>query len=114
MFSATEDDSIAKLLTATAHYHRTGRQLDLGHTVNFGRPWTENSSCDHGLISLPYLDGPALEWLDLGDRKIRFLWIIPVTSAEARFAKDHGVDCLEERLEAAHFNYLDGERPSVV
>jgi hypothetical protein len=42
------------------------------------------------------------------------LWIIPVTPAEALLAKDRGVDCLEERLEAAHFNYLDGERPSVV
>ena len=41
-------------------------------------------------------------------------WIIPVTPAEALFAKDRGVDCLEERMEAAHFNYLDGERPSVV
>lgn len=47
----------------TAHFHRTGSALGLGHTVNFGRPWLPGSSCTHGLVSLPYLFGPELEWL---------------------------------------------------
>jgi hypothetical protein len=50
-------------VTAIAHFHRTGSALGLGHTVNFGRPWLPTSSCTHGLGSLPYLDGPDLEWL---------------------------------------------------
>jgi hypothetical protein len=102
----------AKILTAVAHYHRTGERLGLGHTVNFGQPWVAGSGCTHGLISLPYLDGPALEWLvELG---VRFLWLIPITAAELAFKRKHGLDALEERFERASFDYLDPERPSVV
>jgi hypothetical protein len=114
MFSAhRDDDTLAELLVACSHYHRTGRGLDLGHTVNFGRPWIEGARCDHGLISLPYLDGPSLEWLDLNGKKVRFLWVIPITMSEAVFARDNGVDRLEERLEAAQINYLSPQRPHV-
>lgn len=56
---------LVELLTAVAHYHRTGAALGLGHTVNFGRPWLSGSRCTYGLISLPYFDGPWLEWLPL-------------------------------------------------
>src|SRR5262245_11001129 len=58
------DDTMCELLTVTAWYHRTGARLGCGHTVNFGRPWLPRSNCDYGLFSLPYLDGPDLEWLD--------------------------------------------------
>jgi hypothetical protein len=101
-----------EILTAVAHYHRTGARLDLGHTVNFGVPWTPRSGCTHGLISLPYLDGPSLEWLE--EPLVRFLWLIPITAAEAIFKRQHGLDALEEKLECAGFDYLDPARPSVV
>jgi hypothetical protein len=58
------EGSIVELLTVVAHFHRNGERLGLGHTVEFGRPWVTGSSCTHGLISLPYLDGPELEWMD--------------------------------------------------
>lgn len=48
MFCPWEDDGVVELLVATAYYHRTGAALDLWHTVNFGRPWLNKSSCDHG------------------------------------------------------------------
>jgi len=113
LFSQSENDLHVELLTAIAHYHLTGEYLDVGHTVNFGRPWFENSKCDHGLISLPYLDGPKLEWLN-SKQKIRFLWLIPITSAEVDFAKTQGLEALESKFEAANFNYLDPKRASVV
>ena len=65
MFAPKLNDRMAELLVATAHYHRTGQSLGLGHSVNFGMPWWDGSSCDRGLISLPYLDGPKLEWLEI-------------------------------------------------
>jgi hypothetical protein len=101
-----------ELLTIVAHYHRTGRPLGLGHTVNFGEPWLSGSACTRGLISLPYLDGEELEWLD--EPRVRFLWLIPITEAEVAFKIQHGLDALEERFEEAAFDYLDPLRASVI
>lgn len=109
---ATIRPRIVELLTVVAHYHRNGHRLGLGHTVNFGEPWLPGSACTRGLISLPYLDGEALEWLD--EPRVRFLWLIPVTDDEVAFKAEHGLDALEERFEAAAFDYLDPLRASVV
>ena len=114
LFSPVENPQLVELLTVIAHYHRTGLFLGLGHTVNFGRPWLAGSTCDRGLISLPYLDGPSLEWLDVDGLQTRFLWLVPITRAEVEYKKTHGLEALESKLEAASFNYLDPARPSVV
>jgi Suppressor of fused protein (SUFU) len=104
-------DSVIELLTVVAHFHRTGQRLGMGHTVNFGRPWLPSATCTHGLLSLPYLDGPRLEWLE--KPRVRFLWLIPLTVDEVAFKKTSGLDALEERLEASRFDYLDPQRTSV-
>lgn len=114
MFSDDRHDEIVELLVATSHYHRTGARLGLGDTVNFGRPWLPNSLCDHGLISLPYLDGPTLERLDDNGTKTRFLWLIPITKGEVEFARANGVEALESRFQKLKLNYLDPKRPAVV
>jgi Suppressor of fused protein (SUFU) len=114
LFAPSRNDLIAELLVATAHYHRTGCQLSLGDSVNFGRPWWEGSLCDHGLISLPYLDGPTLEWLTLANERVRFLWLIPITSLEVQYKRIHGLEVLEGIFEKAKINYVDPLRPSVV
>jgi hypothetical protein len=111
IFSPRNDRSIVELLTIVAHYHQSSATLGLGHTVNFGRPWLDASACTHGLISLPYLDGPKLEWLE---EAIRFLWLVPITEEEREYKKAVGLEGLEVRFEAAQFNYLDPNRPSVV
>lgn len=103
---------LVELLTAAAHYHRTGSPLGLGHSVNFGRPWVPGSACDHGILSLPFLDGPKLEWLD--NPEVRFLWLLPATRAEVAFKKAHGLEALERRFEEAQFDYHDPFRASVV
>ena len=108
----SEHTSLAEILTAVAHYHRTASRLAVGHSVNFGKPWAAGSNCVYGVISLPYLDGPRLEWLP--EPRVRFLWLIPVTKAEIEFKKKRGMDALEERFEAAGFDYLDPLRPSIV
>ena len=105
-------ESIVELLTAVAHFHRTAARLDLGHTVNFGRPWLPGSSCDYGLVSLPYLDGPRLEWMT--ESMTRFLWLVPVTQSEVQFKKRFGLEALEEKFESEHFDYLDPFRTPVV
>ncbi len=103
---------VVEVLTSVAHYHRTGSPLALGHTVNLGRPWLPGSTCTHGLVSLPYLDGPGLEWME--EPKVRFLWLIPITEAELAFKKLHGMEALEEKFEETRFDFLDPRRRSVV
>lgn len=114
LFSPCESEGIVELLTVVAHYHLTGDYVDVGHTVNFGRPWLPNSRCDHGLISLPYLDGPDLEWLDASSGKVRFLWMIPITPEEMKYAVQNGLESLEKLFDESNFNYLDSKRRSVV
>lgn len=114
LFSETQNDSLVELLTVIAHYHRNSILLDLNQSVNFGRPWLPNSSCDHGFISLPYLDGPDLEWFSCpGKNNIRFLWLIPVTKKEVEFKKLKGAEALEDAFEKARFDYTDPMRKSV-
>lgn len=114
IFTPERNDSIVELLTVVAHYHRTGSALNVGHTVNFGRAWWENSKCEYGLISLPYLDGPILEWSYFGSNKTQFLWLIPITSNEVEYKLHYGLDALEEKFEKINFNYVDPNRGSAV
>jgi hypothetical protein len=58
-------------------------RLRAGSAVNIGRPWMDGSGADHLLVSLPYPYGPALETCELGERHVRFLWLVPITAAEA-------------------------------
>jgi Suppressor of fused protein (SUFU) len=110
--SADQEEGLVELLTVMAHFHRTVTPLGVGHTVNFGRPWLPGSECTCALVSLPYLDGPKLEWMP--DHSVRFLWVIPITPTERRFKIAHGINALEERFESTGFDYLDPLRPSVV
>ena len=114
ILSPTQTITLVELLAVTAHYHCTGPGLDVGHIVNFGRPWLASSACDRGLISLPYIDGPGLEHLKDGCWHVRFLWMVPITSAEAEFAKENGLERLERRFDKAPLKYWDVGRTSVV
>ena len=110
------DAAHVERLTAIAHYHQTGASLGVGHTVNFGRAWLPGSSCTHGLISRPYLDGPSLEEWRGPDREVgvRCLWRIPINASEREYAVKHGLAALEERFEAAPLDYLNPFRAGVV
>ena len=114
LFSPQQASELIELLTVVAHYHRTGSKVGLHHTVDFGRPWLPNSTCNYGLISLPYLNGPDLEWLITPDFKIRSLWLLPITEAERDFKKRQGAEALEQLFEEHQVDYLNPERESLV
>jgi len=107
LFSTIKDESLIELLTALAYYYRNTTRVGLNHTVNFGKLWQGASKCEHGLVSLPYLDGPPLENLEIGNKTVKFYWLIPLTKAEVEYMKRHGVDALERKFEGSSFNYLD-------
>jgi hypothetical protein len=116
LFSSVQYEPHVELLTAVAHYHRTAKPLGLAHIVNFGRPWMEGSNCSHGLISLPYLDRPALERLECKsvEKTVQCPWLVPITDREREYAIAEGLEALEAKFEEQRFNYLDPMRPSVV
>lgn len=114
LFASAKDEGNVELLTMLAYFHRTAAWLDLGHRVKFGRPWVPGSLCDRAYLSLPYLDGPNLEWLCLDSKHTRNLWLIPITAPESQYVDTHGLDALEELFESANFNYANPHRASLV
>jgi Suppressor of fused protein (SUFU) len=112
IFSPRESDEVVELLVATAHYHRTGAKLGLGHSVNFGRPWMGTSKSEYGLVSLPYLDGPSLENLKIDSAELKFYWLIPVTYSEVEFKKQNGLGALEQLFDRTGFDFLNPGRNS--
>ncbi|MFE5519143.1 suppressor of fused domain protein [Streptomyces virginiae] len=97
-----------------ANYHCGGHQLDLEHSVPIGEPWVPGSTCDHLLISLPYLHGPDLEHCPLPGGHARILWTLPVTAAEIGFRRRQGHEALEQLFDEAEINPIDPFRASVV
>lgn len=116
LLAPLQSDRHVELLTAVSHFHRTGSQIRLGDSVNFGSPWIPGSSCSYGLISLPYLDGPTLEVLELPEfgTSVHCLWLVPITAQEVAYKKQYGVEALESKFDEQQLNYVDPTRQSVV
>lgn len=115
LFSAEQDNSLAEILTAAAYYHLDSpNKLGIGHTIYFGRSWKSGSECTYGLISLPYLDGQALENSRHNGVTLQYYWLIPITEQERHYKITRGLEALETAFEQASFNYLDPERAGVV
>lgn len=115
IFSSKQNTGLIELLTVVAHYHRTGSKLDLNHTVNFGRAWQDDSNCEFGFISLPYLDGPAVENMStMENSSLKCYWLIPITKAEVEYKKKQGVEALELLFEEKEIDYLNVQRSSLI
>ncbi|MGA2005795.1 MAG: suppressor of fused domain protein [Terriglobales bacterium] len=114
LLSSSSEERHIETLTMLAHYHRFESPLGLGHVVTIGRSWVEGSLCDRLLMSLPYPFGPKLEWLTAPTITIQLLWALPITSEEADFLKQNGIEELERRFDSAKLQYWDSLRESVV
>jgi hypothetical protein len=114
LLAPSQAEAHVELLTMAAYFHVKAEPLGWGHTIEFGRPWCPGSRLGYGLISVPYLDGPKLEWMGAPGESTRFLWLIPITGAERHYLMEEGVEALERRFEEVSVNYLDPNRASVV
>lgn len=104
-----------KLLAMVANLHADERYpLSLGQTLEVGHGWLPGASADHLLVALPTAFDPELEWLSDRTRNVRFIWLVPVTRAEAEFARKHGPVALQEKLGSAGADVAALVRPSVV
>ncbi|WP_309603233.1 suppressor of fused domain protein [Sphingomonas sp.] len=83
--------------------------LDIGH------PWVEGSACTHLLASLPppFAFGEYFEWPHVSPCT-RYIWLMPITPAEADFANEQGVGQLEFLFEKAAIDFTDPHRLPVV
>lgn len=103
-----------ELLSMLAYYHST-EGLGVGHMLPIGEPWLPQSQCDAMLISLPYPLGPQFEVCPIDEqRHVHIYWALPITSAERAFARAHGLEELEQRLESAGIIAEDPRRGSVI
>lgn len=116
MLTSTDTPRAVELLAMIAYYHAgpDSQRLDVGHTVSIGEPWLPGSSCDHLLVSLPYLFGPDFELCSWRSGHARVFWLLPITAAEREFKAAHGLDELEQRFEADGLDYLNPARPSLI
>jgi hypothetical protein len=114
VYSSAPSHSLVELLTYCASFHRTGLPLNIHHTVNIGQPWIGESKCDHGFISLPYLDGPDLEIFQFNGKEIHCYWFIPITEKERDYKTEHGYEALEQLFESKQINYLNPNRECLV
>lgn len=114
VLSNKEDATLIELLTVTASFHRNDANLGLHHTVNFGRPWQDDSACSYGFISLPYLMGENLELFNFEGGYLRNLWLLPITERERNYKAENGWDALEQRFEDGKLDYLSPQRTSCV
>jgi hypothetical protein len=70
------------------------------HTVPNGMPMTAKPSLLTSFFFLPpYLEPHDFTGLKLGGDRVDFLWMIPITEAERRFAVDHGSSELAKKFE---------------
>jgi len=117
LLSPRADDSLAELLTTIALRHAAGeRHLGVGHSVDLHRPWLDDSVCTRGLVSLPYLFGPAMEQgpRDAWGHSRSIFWLLPITPAEDAFKRTSGLEALEELFAATQISTADPNRSSVV
>ena len=114
IFSPEQKNEIVELLTICASFHRNNEPLNIHHTVYIGQPWLNDSECDHGFISLPYLDGDKLDVFEFENKKYRFLWFIPITEKERNYKIDNGCEMLEQLFEENQIDYLNPKRKCLI
>lgn len=115
LLAPEENPLHVELLAMVTNLHADPRyRLQVGSTINIGRPWVEGSLADHLLVSLPYPYGPEFEICNIGDEHIRFLWLVPITSSEASLVRSQGLEALERLLEQGKVNTVNPQRRSVI
>ncbi|WP_164545109.1 suppressor of fused domain protein [Antribacter gilvus] len=101
-------------LAWVAHWHVV-RPMPLSHgsVLKIGRPWVTASRNDHLAVVRPYAFPPEIGNFHVGDDHVSLLWLLPISFAEARLIRRHGIGVFEDLLEASELNVVDRNRPPV-
>lgn len=114
VYSPVQSDRMVELLTINASFHKNVSALNLHHTVNIGETWFNESICDHGFISQPYLDGEEFENFAYKNNVFKIYWFIPISEPERDYKVKYGCEALEVLFEENELDYLNPERKSLV
>lgn len=114
VYSPKQSNELVQLLTHCATYHRNKLPLKTHHAIHMGQPWLENSQCDHGFLSLPYLDGQGLEVFPFEGHAIHCHWLIPITNLEREYRLKYGRKALEKLFLKKQLDYLNPGRKCLV
>ncbi|RLC08066.1 MAG: hypothetical protein DRH43_10675 [Deltaproteobacteria bacterium] len=86
------------------------------HTVPNGGPMTaEPSELTNFFFLPPYFEGVEFNTLHLGDERVDFLWMVPITNEELEYKLKYGAEALETLFEEANLSpVIDEKRTSLV
>jgi hypothetical protein len=105
---------VETLAMLASYYADSEHDLNIGNSVNTGRGWLEGSNYDRLLISLPYPYGPDLEICILKDATVKYLWLLPINTAEHEYLCTNGLEALEQKFDEAEIDFLNPDRPPVI
>jgi hypothetical protein len=111
------DPVLVEMLAALATVNADpDTRLGVGSIVALRRPWTGGARAENLLVLPPYVFGPGFEVYEPpGEaRRIVVLWLVPITSSEARFVRRQGVQKFEELMQASEVNVVSPGRAPIV
>jgi Suppressor of fused protein (SUFU) len=117
LLAPAADPAIVEMLAVLATVNADpDKRLGVGSIIALKRPWTGGATAANLLVLPPYVFGPGFEVYEPPDedRRIVVLWLVPVTSSEARFVRRQGVQKFEELLQAAEVNLVSPGRAPIV
>jgi hypothetical protein len=117
LLAPAADPVLVEMLAALASVNADpDERLGVGSIVALGRSWTRTSAAKNLLVLPPYVFGPGFEVYEPEEpqRRVVVLWLVPVTSSEARFVRRHGVQKFEELMQRHELNVVDPDRAPIV
>jgi len=111
------DPVLVEMLAALATVNADpGKRLGVGSILVLGRPWTGFSAAQNLLVLPPYVFGPGFAVYEPPgeDRRIVVLWLVPITSSEARFVRLQGAQAFEELMRRTEVNVANPRRAPIV
>jgi hypothetical protein len=73
-----------------------------------------STTLEHVMFVEPFAWNEELEPIQLSDKEVLWLMMIPISEAEAAYAETHGGEALEDLFEKNEIDVFDWERKSVV
>ena len=114
LLAPSADAALAEMLAALAKVNAGAEQgLGVGSVIALRRPWLPASFANHLVVLPPYAFEPGFELLEEDGRRTVVLWLVPVTAAEAQFARERGYEQLAAVFEQRSVNVASPRRASV-
>jgi len=117
LLAPEQDPILAEMLAAVAIFNAQADEgLGVGSVIALPRPWLRGSFANHLLVVPPYGFEPGLEVYEDEEagRRVVVLWLLPITAAEAQYARENGHEALEKLIEDSRANVAHPLRPSLV